>query len=99
MKINNHFHCVKSVRIRSYSGLHFPAFEVSTERYGVSFRIQSDCGKMRTRIIPNTDTFYAVFETKVVGMKLNLVGNENQQRFYKIDQKLHSKHSITNNKN
>ena len=27
---------------------------------GVSFRIQSECGKMRTRITPNTETFYAV---------------------------------------
>ena len=26
----------------------------------VSFRIQSECGKMRTRITPNTDTFHAV---------------------------------------
>ena len=29
-------------------------------RYSVSLRIQSECGKMRTRITPNTDTFYAV---------------------------------------
>ena len=53
-------HCVKSVRIRSYSGPHFPAFGLNTERYGVSLRIQSECGKMRTRITPNTDTVYAV---------------------------------------
>ena len=42
-------HCVKSTRIRSYSS-----------PYGVSYRIQSECGKIRTRITPNTDTFYAV---------------------------------------
>ena len=53
-------HSVKSVRIRSYSGLHFPAFGLNTERYGVSLRIQFKCGKMRTRITLNTDTFYAV---------------------------------------
>ena len=53
-------HCVKSVSIRSYSGLHFPTFGLNTERYGVSLRIQSECGKMRTRIIPNTDIFHAV---------------------------------------
>ena len=35
-------HCVKSVRIRSYSGLRFPAFGLNTERYGVSHRIQSE---------------------------------------------------------
>ena len=27
-------HCVKSVRIRSYSGPHFPSFGLNTERYG-----------------------------------------------------------------
>ena len=53
-------HCVKSVRIRSYSGLHFPAFGLNTERYEVSLCIQSECGKMRTRITPNTDNFHAV---------------------------------------
>ena len=53
-------HCVKSVHIRSYSGPHFSAFELNTERYGVSFPNQSECDKMPTRITPNTDTFYAV---------------------------------------
>ena len=51
---------MKSVRIRSYSGPHFPAFELNTERYGVSRRIQSECGKIRTRITPNTDSFNLV---------------------------------------
>ena len=56
-------HCVKSVRIRSYSGVilsypHFSAFGLNTERYEVCLRIQSEYGKMRTRITPNTDTFY-----------------------------------------
>ena len=52
-------HCVKSVRIRSHSGLHFPVFRLNTERYEVSLRIQSECGKIRTRITLNTDTFHA----------------------------------------
>ena len=30
-------HCIKSVRIRSYSGPYFPAFGMNTERYGISF--------------------------------------------------------------
>ena len=30
------------------------------ERYAVSLRIQSECGKIRTRITPNTDSFNAV---------------------------------------
>ena len=51
---------VKSVRIRSYSGPHFPAFRLNKERYGVSQRIHSKCGIMRTRITPNKDIFHAV---------------------------------------
>ena len=51
---------VKSVRIRSYTGPHFPAFGLTTEKYGGPFRIQSKWGKMRTRITPNTGTFDAV---------------------------------------
>ena len=31
-------HCVKSVRIRSFSGPHFPAFGLNTERYSVHMR-------------------------------------------------------------
>ena len=61
-------HCVKSIRIRNYSGPHFPAFGLNTERYGVSLRIQSECGNMRTRITPNTDTFYAVIFKNILGI-------------------------------
>ena len=53
-------HCVKSVLIRSYSGPPLPAFGLNTERYSISLRSQSECGKTRTRITPNTDTFYAM---------------------------------------
>ena len=53
-------HCLKSVRIRSYSGSHFPAFGLNTESNGVSLRIHSKYGKMWTRITPNKDIFYAV---------------------------------------
>ena len=38
----------------------FPALGLNAGRYGVSLRIQSECGKMRIRITPNTGTFYAV---------------------------------------
>ena len=47
-------HCVKNARIRSYYGPHFPVFGLNT------LRIRSECGKIWTRITPNTDTFYAV---------------------------------------
>ena len=50
-------YCVKSVRICSYSGTYFPVSGLNTERYGVCFCIHSECGKIRTRITPNTDTF------------------------------------------
>ena len=53
-------HCVKSVRIQSYSGPYFPAFGLNTKRYSVSIRIQIECGKIQTRITPNKDSFYAV---------------------------------------
>ena len=56
-------HWIKSVRIRSYFGPHFPAFGLNTERYGVSLHIQSKCGKMRTRITPNTDIFHVIHTT------------------------------------
>ena len=54
---------MKGVLIRSYSGPHFPSFDLNTERYGVYLRIQSKNRKKWTRITPNTDTFYAVAVT------------------------------------
>ena len=56
-------HCVKGVRIRSYSGQYFLAFGLNTDGYFVSFRIQSEFGKIQTRITPNADTFYAVIDS------------------------------------
>ena len=44
-RIFSHSDCVKSVRIRSYSGPYFPALGLNTERSEVSLRIQSKCGK------------------------------------------------------
>ena len=56
-------HWVKSVHIWSYSGPHFAAFGLNAERYSVSLCIQSECGKIRTRITLNTEAFYAVRKT------------------------------------
>ena len=53
--------CVKSVHIWSYFDPHFHAFGLM--QYSASLRIQSECCKMRTRITPNTETFYAVIKT------------------------------------
>ena len=58
MSICHSTHCVKSVRIWCYSCPHFPTFGLNTERYGVSLRIQSECGKIQTRKTRNTDTFH-----------------------------------------
>ena len=53
---------MKSVRHRSFSDPHFPAFGLNTQRYGVSLRIQSECRKIRTRKIPNKETNVDVIE-------------------------------------
>ena len=55
------FHCAKSVRIRSFSGLYFLIFELNTEIYSVNLGIQSECQEMRTRKTKNMDTFLTVF--------------------------------------
>ena len=44
-KIHKTQDCVKNVCIRSYSGPHFPAFGLNTERYSVSLPFQSSAGK------------------------------------------------------
>ena len=42
-------HCVKVSKYGVFSSLYFPAFGLNRERYGLSLRIQSECGKIRTR--------------------------------------------------
>ena len=51
---------VKSARIRSYSGPHFPAFSRIWTDDGEILRMRENARKMRTRITPNTDAFYEV---------------------------------------
>ena len=54
------FHCLKSVRIRSFSGTYCLAFGLNTEIYSISLRIPSECAKIGTRNTEiqnlNTDT-------------------------------------------
>ena len=50
-------HCVKSIRVWSFSGLRFPAFGLNREIWEVNLRIQSKCRKIRTKRTPNTETF------------------------------------------
>ena len=62
--IITHTHYLKKYLIRSYSIQHFPAFRLNTERNSASLRSHSECGKMQTRITPNTDSFHAVTDKK-----------------------------------
>ena len=47
-----------------FSGPDFSTFGQNAERYQVSLRIQSECGKTQTRKTPNMETFYAVWNIK-----------------------------------
>ena len=77
-------HYVKSVRIQSYSGPHFPVFGLNMERYGVSLPIQSKCREMLTRITPNMDTFHGVIPS-IYLLKSN---TGNNRTVYQICSKL-----------
>ena len=59
-------HCVKSVRIGSFSGPYFSTFGLNMEGYGISLRFQSKCGKIWTKITPNKATFHRVIFMKVI---------------------------------
>ena len=91
--------CVKSDRIRSYSGPYFLAFGLNMEKYSVSFRIQSECGKIQTRITPNTDTFHAVdgkpneFPTLINHQKnlIKAVASENREFRTTVCLKIHER--------
>ena len=65
-------HCVKSVQIRIFSGPHFPTFGLNTERYEVSLRVQSECGKYGPEKTPYLDTFHKVIVSSINGMHLLL---------------------------
>ena len=53
-------HCVKSVRIRSFSGPYFSAFRLNTEICRANLCSQFKCGEIGTRKTSNTDTINAV---------------------------------------
>ena len=57
----NSEHCIKSVRIQSFSGSYLPAFRLNTEIYRVNLRIQSECGNTDQKS-SDTDSFHAVEE-------------------------------------
>ena len=65
-------HCVKSVHSRNFSGPYFSVFGLNTDSYGVSLRIQSKCGKIRTRKFTNTGTFHAMTTITHFSIVINL---------------------------
>ena len=65
-----------------------------TERYGVSLRIQSICGKIRTRITPNADTFYAVPSTNQQIFRIRLL-NRNPESVVNLQLVLLIRNSIS----
>ena len=76
IKQNYQSHCVKSVRIPSFSGLYFSALGLNIERYGVFSRIRTDYGEIwsifsySVRMRENTDQKnfeYGHFSRCVIG--------------------------------
>ena len=61
---------MKSDRVWSYFGSHFFAFALNSEIYFVNLRIQSECGKIRSRQSLNTDNI-----CKVSYLKLHILGD------------------------
>ena len=59
----------KTYPYSEFSGPYFSALGLHTERYYISLRIQSNCGKIQTRQTPNTDNFNAVEKTQLKHFK------------------------------
>ena len=55
---------MKSVCLQSFFDPYFPAFGLNMERYSVSYRIESEYGKIRTRKTSIVDTFHAVIDNQ-----------------------------------
>ena len=67
--IQNNIHSIKNVRVQCFSGPCFPVFGKNTEIYFLNIRIQSGCGKIRTRKTPKTDILYEVIQhTKLLSI-------------------------------
>ena len=69
-------HCLKSVRIRSFSSPYFSAFGLNTQRYSASLRFQFECGKIQTRKSPNTGTFQEVKNREIDSNLLNYTASD-----------------------
>ena len=68
-------HCVKILRIRSYSGPHFPELRLNVERRSFCpylFQMRENAGKIRTRKTSNANSFYAKSDADVTYQTVNL---------------------------
>ena len=87
LRLGNHFikhgHWVKKVRIRSFSSPYFPAFGLNMKRYSVSLRIQSECGKIRTRKTPKYGLFSRSGRQKDISLFILPGINESSFEFVK----------------
>ena len=73
-------HFVKSVRIRGFSGPHFPAFGLTTEIYRASLRIQSKYRKIQTRKTLGRHFLQSVIQmwhAQLVGYQIGLSPSKN----------------------
>ena len=98
VRIRSYSKCPNSVRIRSYPGPYFPAFELNTERYFVSLCIQSEYGKIQTRITPNTDTFHSVrvFTQRSEARYLRCIDYMRRELIFKLRRVLKQRFEIDN---
>ena len=62
--LTNFYHCVKIVRIWSFSGPYFSAFGLNTKIYFVNICFQSKCGKIWTRKLRIQAILYSVHHGK-----------------------------------
>ena len=74
----------QTVNVYSFGSMKLLILIRNKRLYGVSLRIQSECGKIRTRITPNMDTFRPVAISRLSGdIEENLGPKRNTlQAFY-----------------
>ena len=75
-------HCVKSVCIQSYSGLHFPAFGLNMKRYGVIL-FALDVIQYRDHINLDSRSFFEKLKVRLTNHDINYLDFGNlKQMFY-----------------
>ena len=78
LPILNSSYCVKSVYIRSYSGLYFPSFGLNTERYSVrmrenTYQNNSEYGQFLRSVFFTNDTASVILT--VYMLRINVTTN------------------------